>query len=96
MTCPDYIIRAIAELLSPFVRATEEDVRRVVRSLDTSRRETATLGELAEAWGVGRKTAYARLRHAAVAPVGTGGRTGREAIYNVAAAEAAVAAMAGK
>lgn len=90
MTAPDYIIRAIAELLRPFVRADEASVRRAVRTLDNSRRETATLGAIAEAWGVGRKTAYARLRAASVAPVGMGGRTGREAIYNLAAVEQAV------
>ena len=81
---PDYIVTATTALLSPFVHASEDDVRRALATLDTSRRATATLGAIARAWGVPRKTAYARLHRAGIEPVArNGGRTGREAVFNL-------------
>lgn len=84
---PDYVIVAVTALLDPFVHAPSADVERALLSLDGSKRMTAPLGAIAQAWGIPKKTLYSRLCKAGVRPVRLGGRTGREAVYNIAACE---------
>lgn len=85
---PDYIQRAAVSLLAPFVGELEPEhiVRGIALAVQMSPAQSGerpvTLSALALTAGMTRQRLRRALRRAKIAPVGLGGRTGREELYS--------------
>ena len=79
---PKNLLSAIASMVRPYIgRDLRED--EVAAAMETIRYRTVSMGDLAAERGITRQAMLVRLNKAGIKPVGKGGRSGNEYLYNV-------------
>lgn len=81
-TIPKNLLAAIASMVRPYI-GRELKENEVAAAMESIRYRTVTMGDLAAERGITRQAMLVRLNKAGVKPVGKGGRSGNEYLYNV-------------
>ena len=80
---PSHIITAIAAMVRPYIgrELSADDLEAAFAAI---RRKTVSMGDLAAERGITRQAMLVRLNKAGVRPVGKGGKSGNEYLYDIA------------
>ena len=80
---PTHIVIAIAAMVRPYIgrELSTDDVEAAFLAI---RQKTITMGDLAAERGITRQAMLVRLNKAGVRPVGKGGKSGNEYLYDIA------------
>lgn len=81
-TIPKNLLTAIASMVRPYI-GRELKENEVAAAMESIRYRTVTMGDLAAERGITRQAMLVRLNKAGIKPVGKGGRSGNEYLYNV-------------
>lgn len=80
---PKHITVAIAAMVRPYIGRELSD-EELSAAFESIRVKTVTMGDLAAERGITRQAMLVRLNKAGVHPVGKGGKSGNEYLYDVA------------
>lgn len=80
---PTHIVTAIAAMVRPYIgrELSSDDLEAAFAAI---RHKTVTMGDLAAERGITRQAMLVRLNKAGIKPVGKGGKSGNEYLYDIA------------